>query len=51
MKSKSGGFFPERPKSQNRFLKMPPNRLNFNRKMAVLENGDKTSQHMLHERP
>ena len=45
MKSKSGVFFPERPKNQNRFLKMSSNRLNFDRNMAVLENGDKTSQH------
>ena len=45
MKSKSGGLFPERPKNQNIFLKMSPNRLNFDRKMAILENGDKTFQH------
>ena len=29
MKSKSGGLFPERPKNQSSFLKMSPNRLNF----------------------
>ena len=45
MKRKSGVFFPERPKSRNRFLKMSSNRLNFEKKMAVLKNGDKTSQH------